>query len=85
MQKILFHRRSCVLSLVSCVLSLVSNKSDYSHYLVWIAETLNTNVLQHFHQEIMITYITYTVANDYYMPTYWRDRKTCKLRTEAED
>jgi len=33
----------------------------------------------------MTTYITYSIANDYYMPTYWRDRKTCKLRTEAEN
>jgi hypothetical protein len=33
----------------------------------------------------MTTYITYLIANDYYMPTYWRERKTCKLRTEAEN
>ncbi len=33
----------------------------------------------------MTTYITYLTANDYYMPTYWRNRKTCKLRTEAEN
>ena len=52
---------------MSCVLCLVSNKSDYSHYYVWIAEPFNTNVLQHFHQKIMITYITYTIANHYYM------------------
>jgi len=42
-------------------------KADYSHYLVWIAEPFNTNVLQHFHQKIMITYITYTIAIYYYM------------------
>ncbi len=74
---------SAIQCLESCVLYL--SKSDYSHYLVWIAEAFNTNVLQHFHQKIMTTYITYTIANDYYMPTYRRNRKTCKLRTEAEN
>ena len=29
----------------------------------------------------MITYITYTIANDYYMHYLQRNRKTCKLRT----
>jgi len=56
--------------------------SDYSHYLVWIAEPFNTNVLQHFHQKIMITSITYTIANDYYIHYLRRNRKTCKLRTD---
>jgi hypothetical protein len=37
-----------------------------------------------FIKKIVITSITYTIANDYYMHTYWRDRKTRKLRTEAE-
>jgi len=67
--------------LESCVLSLVSNKSDYSHYLVQIAKPFNTNVLQHFHQKIMITSITYSLANNYYMHYLQRNRKTCKLRT----
>ncbi len=60
-------------------------EADYLHYLSWIAESFSNNGLQHFHQKIMTTYITYLTANDYYMPTYWRDRKTCKLRTEAEN
>jgi hypothetical protein len=63
-----------------CVLCL--NKSDYFHYLVWIAEPFNTNVLQHFHQKIMITSITYAIANDYYMHYLQGNRKTCKLRTD---
>ena len=67
MQKILFHLPLSVLRLESCVLSLVSSKSDYFHYLVWIAKSFNTNVLQHFHQEIMTTSITYSIANHYYM------------------
>jgi hypothetical protein len=90
MKEILFHLQSsllspasCVLSLESCVLSL--NNSDHSHYLVWIAKPFNTNGLQHFHQKIMITYITYTIANHYYMHYLQRNRKTCKLRTEAEN
>jgi hypothetical protein len=33
----------------------------------------------------MITYITYTIANDYYINYLQRNRKTCKLRTEAEN
>jgi hypothetical protein len=61
------------------------SKRYCSHYLVWIAGSFNTNGLQHFHQKIMTTYITYTTPNDYYMPTYRRNRKTCKLRTEAEN
>ena len=60
-------------------------KVDYSHYLVWIDEPFNTNVLQHFHQKIMITSITYSIANHYYMRYLQRNRKTCKLRTEAEN
>ncbi len=32
-----------------------------------MAESFNTNVLQHFHQKNMITYITYSLANDYYI------------------
>jgi hypothetical protein len=75
--------KSQVSSLKSDVLCL--NNSDYFHYLVWIAESFNTNVLQHFHQKIMTTSITYTIANDYYMHYLLEDRKTCKLRTEAEN
>ena len=56
---------SAIQCLESCV--LCPNKSDYSHYLVWIAKPFNTNVLQHSHQKIMITFITYTIANDYYI------------------
>ena len=59
-----------------------SDKADYSHYLVWIAESFNTNVLQHFRQRIMTTSITYSTANDYYMHYLQRNRKTCKLRTD---
>ena len=51
-------------------------EADYSHYYVWIAEPFNTNVLQHFHQKIMITSITYTIANDYYIHHLQRNRKT---------
>ena len=80
MQKILLSPGSCVLRLESCVLGLVN--SDYSHYLVWIAKPFNTNVLQHFHQEKMITSITYSTANDYYTHYLQRNRKTCKLRTD---
>jgi hypothetical protein len=69
--------------LKSCVLSL--NNSDYSHYLVCMAESFKTNVLQHFHQKIMITSITYPIANHYYMHYLQRNRKTCKPRTEAEN
>jgi len=69
------HLESSVLRLESCM-------SDYSHYLVWIAEPFNTNVLQHFHQQIMITFITYSIANHYYMHYLQRNRKTCKLRTD---
>ncbi len=58
-------------------------KADYSHYYAWIAESLNTKVLQHFHQKIMTTYITSSTANDYYMPTYRRNRKPCKLKTDS--
>ncbi len=43
------------------------SKRYYFHYLVWIAEPFNTNVLQHFHQKIMITSITYSIENDYYI------------------
>jgi hypothetical protein len=68
MQKILFHLRSSVLSLVSI-------KSDYSHYLVWTANPFNTNVLQHSHQKIMTTSITYSTANDYYMHYLQRNQK----------
>jgi hypothetical protein len=68
---------------VSWVLSL--NNSDYYHYLVWIAESFNTNVLQHFHQKIMITSITYLTSNDYYIHYLQRNRKTRKPRTEAEN
>jgi hypothetical protein len=60
-----------------------NNLTQHSFYLVWIAKPFTTNVLQHFHQKIMTTYITYLTANDYYMPTYCRDRKTCKPTTEA--
>jgi hypothetical protein len=38
-----------------------------------------------FIKKIVTTSITYMTANDYYMPTYWRDRKTRKPRTEAEN
>ncbi len=58
MKESLPHLKSCVLSL---------NNSDYSHYLVWTAKPFNTNVLQHFHQKIMITSITYSIENDYYI------------------
>ena len=71
---------SWVLRLESWVLSL--NNSDYSHYLVWIAKPFNTNVLQHFHQEKMITSITYSTANDYYIHYLQRNRKTCRLRPD---
>ena len=67
--------------LESCVLCLESNKSDYSHYLVWIAKPFNTNVLQHFHQKIMITYITYTILIHYYMHYLTEKSKVRKLRT----
>jgi hypothetical protein len=83
MQEILFHLQFSLLCLESCVLS--PENSDYSHYLVWTAKPFNTNVLQHFHQKIMITYITYSTANDYYTHYLQRNRKTCKLRTEAEN
>ena len=65
---------SCFLSLESCVLCLI--KSDYFHYLVWIAEPFNTNVLQHFHQKIMITSITYTLPIHYYMHYLAQKSKT---------
>jgi hypothetical protein len=42
-------------------------EADYFHYLAWSAEPFNINVLQHFHQKIMITSITYTIAIHYYM------------------
>ena len=67
-----------VLSLVSWVLRL--SKSDYSHYLVWTAKPFNKNVLQHFHQEIMTTSITYSIANDYYM--HYLSQKSKNLETE---
>ena len=51
-------------------------EADYSHYYVWIAKPFNTNVLQHFHQKILVTSITYTTANDYYMHYLQRSRKT---------
>jgi hypothetical protein len=50
-------------------------EADCSHYLVWIAKPFNTNVLQHFHQEIMTTYITYSIANDYYMHYLQRNQE----------
>ena len=62
-----------ILVTLSCRLDWISEirdtpyEADYLHYYVWIAEPFNTNVLQHFHQQIMITYITYTIANHYYM------------------
>ena len=61
----IYNSLSCVLSLVSCVLSLIN--SDYFHYLAWIAESFNTNVLQHFHQKKMITSITYTLQIHYHI------------------
>ena len=58
-------------------------KSDYSHYLVWIAKSFNTNVLQHFHQKIMITYITYSIENDYYI--HYLSQKSENLETENRE
>ena len=78
MQKILLHLPFSVLSLASCVLSL--NKFDYSHYLVWIDEPFNTNVLQPFYQKIMITYITYTILIHYYIHYLTEKSETRKLR-----
>jgi hypothetical protein len=75
--------RRDVSSLKSDVLCLLN--SDYCHYLAWIAKPFNNNALQHFHQEKMITSITYSLANDYYIHYLQRNRKIRKLRTEAEN
>ena len=80
---------SCVLSPVSWVLSL--NKSDYSHYYVWIAKPFNTNVLQHFHQRIMTTHITYSIlillcrllSKEIENP--WKTLKTVGCRPKTEN
>ncbi len=40
-----------------------------------VAKPFNTNVLQHFHQEIMTTSITYSIANHYYMHYLQRNQK----------
>jgi hypothetical protein len=53
-----------------------------------MAEPFNTNVLQHFHQRIMITYITYTIAIYYYMrylaieTENLGNPENCELKTE---
>jgi hypothetical protein len=46
-----------------------------------MAKLFNTNALHHFHQEIMITYITYSIANYYYMRYLTEKSKIPKLRT----
>ena len=70
-QKILLSPGSCVLCL---------NNSDYFHYSVWIAKPFNANVLQHFHQKKMITSITYSIENDYYI--HYLSQKSKNLETE---
>ena len=55
-------------------------EAHYSHYLLWIAKPFNTNVLQHFHQKIMITSITYSIENDYYI--HYLSQKSKNLETE---
>jgi PhoPQ-activated pathogenicity-related protein len=64
---------------------LCLENSDYSYYLVCMAEPFNNDVLQHFHQKIMITSITYSIANHYYIHYLRGNRKTRKPRTEAEN
>ena len=60
----------------SSLLSLVTRHSLLiTHCLVWIAKPLNTNVLQHFHQKIMTTSITYSIENHYYMHYFQRNQE----------
>ncbi len=65
-------------------------EADYSHYLVWTVKLFNNNVLQHFHQKIMITSITYSIANHYYKHYLAKNREpvenpeniSCRPKTE---
>ena len=49
---------------------------------IWIAESPNPNVLWHFHQKIVITCITYTIATHYYMHYLSKKPKTRKRRAK---